>query len=154
MSIFGINKNYLVYGTTTIGLNHSTVSADWFQNQDVRYRSIITGVKTHSLKGDYADFTITERCWQETNPNIKLDAIMQCEGKNVTFFYNGAIAFTDCYVNYVKPFYFKNLRNYDACVIFLQPINYVIISRRLKFLDGKKVRFLNGKFAKTRGIIL
>ena len=126
--IWGNEKSYLVDGVTAIALNKSQTSINLFQNQDIEHRSILTGIKSHSSKGDYADFTVTERLWQETDPKGKLNLILACVGKTVLFWLQGSTSVADCYVSYVKPFYFKNLRNYDGCVIFLEPIRYITVS--------------------------
>lgn len=126
--IWGNGKSYIINGENTIALNKSQTSINFFQNQDVDHQSILTGVRTHSPKGDYSDFTVTERCWQEANPSAKFNLIMGCEGLTISFYLQGTSKIANCYVKYVRPFYFKSLINYDACVIFLEPINYLTIS--------------------------
>ncbi len=126
--IWGNQKSYIINGATTITLNKSQTSMNFFQNQDVIHQSILTGVRTQSLRGDYSDFTVTERCWQETNSSAKFSSIMACKGQNVTFYLQGTSMIANCYVKYIRPFYFKNLINYDGCIIFLEPLDYLSIS--------------------------
>lgn len=127
--IWGSGKSYIINGVTTITLNKSQTSMNFFQNQDVVHQSILTGARTQSLKGDYSDFTVTERCWQETDPSAKFNSIMGLQGQVVTFYLQGTAVVANCYVKYVRPFYFKSLISYDACVIFLEPIAYITISQ-------------------------
>lgn len=126
--IWGNQKSYLMDGVTVISLDKSQTSMDFFQNQDVEHRSILNGVITHSAKGDYSEFTVTERLWQEANPKAKLNAILACVGRTISFYLYGSSIVANCFVNYVRPFYMKNLINYDACVIFLEPLTYLSIS--------------------------
>jgi hypothetical protein len=129
MSIFGTAKSYLVNGVDTIELNKSVTSINFFQNQDVIHRSILTGVRTHSPVGDYSDFTVTERLWQESDPEAKFISIMACEGQSVTFYLHGTSIIALCYVSFIRPFYFNNLINYDGVTIFLTPLRYISISQ-------------------------
>lgn len=143
MSIWGTDKSYIVNGATTIALNKSKTSINFFQNQDVEHRSILTGARTHSQLGDYSDFTVTERLWQESNPSTKFQAIMALEGLTVTFYLHGSSVIADCYVSFIRPFYFKNLINYDGVTIFLTPIRYTAISQGYILDDGTGLNILD-----------
>ena len=143
MSIFGTDKSYIVNGATTITLNKSQTSISFFQNQDVEHRSILTGVRTHSQLGDYSDFTVTERLWQESDPKAKFQAIMALEGLTITFYLHGTATIADCYVSFIRPFYFKNLINYDGVVIFLTPVRYTTISQGYILDDGTGLNILD-----------
>jgi hypothetical protein len=127
---------------------------NFFQNQDVVHQSILTGVRTHSSKGDYSDFTVTERCWQEANPSVKFNSIMALEGLNVSFYLQGTSMVANCYVKYIRPFYFKNLINYDGCVIFLEPTAYFRIAEALLNLDGTPLLNLDGTPLYNTGTII
>ena len=152
--IWGNAKSYIINGATTITLNKSQTSMNFFQNQDVVHRSILTGVRTHSSKGDYLDFTVTERCWQEADPKAKFSSIMALEGLSVTFYLYGATEIVECYVNYIRPFYFKNLINYDGVVIFITPLKYSRVSSPLLNLDGTPLLNLDGSPLYNVGIVI
>lgn len=153
--IFGNSKSYLINGVTTIALNKSQTSINLFQNQDIEHRSILTGVRTHSKTGDYSDFTVTERLWQESDPKAKFHAIMACEGQKVIFYLYGETIIAECYVSFIKPFYLNNLINYDGVILFLTPINYLIVSQYI--LDdetGAAILDDGGNPIKSDGITL
>ena len=152
--IWGSAKSYIINGATTITLNKSQTSINFFQNQDVAHQSILTGVMTHSSKGDYSDFTVTERCWQETDPSAKFSSIMGCEGQNITFYLHGSGLIADCYVKYIRPFYFNSLINYDGVVIFLEPTTYFRIAAPLLNLDGTPLLNLDGEPLYNSGMII
>lgn len=156
MSIFGTDKSYLVNGATTITLNKSQTSINFFQSKDITHRSILTGVRTHSQLGDYSDFTVVERLWQESDPKAKFQAIMALEGLTVTFYLHGSSVIADCYVSFIRPFYFKNLINYDGVTIFLVPIRYITISQGYILDDGTGLNILDDSGAPiiAGGIIL
>ena len=142
--IWGNAKSYIINGGTTITLNKSQTSINFFQNQDVVHQSILTGVRTQSLKGDYSDFTVTERCWQEADPKAKFSSIMGLEGLTVIFYLQGTTEIVQCYVSYVKPFYFKDLINYDGVIVFITPLEYFKVSSSLLNLDGTPLLNLDG----------
>ena len=152
--IFGNSKSYLVNGVTAVALNKSVTSINMLQSVDIEHVSILTGTKTHSFNGDYADFTVTERLWQESDPKAKFQAIMNCVGQNVTFYLCGTTVFANCYVNYIKPFYLNNLRNYDACIIFLHPISYVFFNRYILDDSGLPVLDDGGNRILSDGLIV
>jgi hypothetical protein len=122
--ILGSNKSFIDSDGVAILLNHSTTDQNFYLNRDIEHVSIITGVKTHSVLGDYQEFTVIERCWQEENPAEKMNEILSLRGQLVNFYLFGSSLIANCFVSYIKPFYFRDLKNYDACVIFLQPTLY------------------------------
>lgn len=134
--IWGTAKSYIVSGVDTITLNKSTTSFGLFESQDVHYRSIINGVKTHTRLGDYADFKVLSWLWKESNPKTKLQSLRALVGNEVTFYFQGTTILTSCYVESVTPFYWKNLRDYDACIIHLFPTAYTQIKQSLLNEDG------------------
>lgn len=134
--IWGTAKSYIINGVDTITLNKSTTSFGLFENQDRRFRSIVNGVRTHARLGDYSSFSVLVWLWQESDPKTKLESLLALVGNEITFYFQGTTVLASCYVESVKPFYWKNLRMYGACVISLFPTAYTQISQALLNEDG------------------
>lgn len=123
--IWGSAKSYIVSGVNTITLNHSLTDFDILKNEDVRHRSILTGVKSRTRTGDYSEFNITVFLWRESNPSSKFTSLMALEGNEVTFYFEGSTEVITCYVNSVRPYYYRNKRDYDVCILTLTPDRYI-----------------------------
>jgi len=134
--IWGTAKSYLYDGVDTVTLNNSTTSFGLFETQDKHYRSILTGVKTNLRVSDYADFKVLVWLWKEDDPKDKLSDLLGLVGSTVTFYFQGTTIIASCYVESVVPFYMKNLRAYDACVVHLFPTKYIQIKQGLLNEDG------------------
>lgn len=129
--IWGNKKSYILSGYTAIQLNHAVVDFNFFQNEDIRHRSIITGTVTTSKKGDYASFLITDKIWLESNPKNKFSTLKALVGNKITFYLEGETSFSQCYVEEVNPYYFRNLISYDIVTIKLTPTRYIEMANLL-----------------------
>ena len=152
--IWGTTKSYILNGVDTITLNKSTTSFGLFENQDKRYRSILTGVKKHTRLSDYSNFSVLIWLWQETDPKAKLQTLLALVGNQATFYFQGATVLANCYIETVRPFYFRNLRDYDACVVSLFPVSYSEISQGLLNEDGTPLLNEDGSPLLSEGFTL
>jgi len=149
--IFGNSKSYIISGVTMITLNHSVTGFGLFSNRDIEYKSIINGKKTHTLLGDYSDFNVLVWLWKESSPSTKLNTLVSLVGSEVTFLLEGATQFVKCWVESVRPFYHKNLRNYDACRLHLFPTVLTSISNYILDESGIPIEDEDGNKIKSEG---
>lgn len=150
--IFGTAKSYIIDGATTITMEHSTTDFDLLQNQDIRHRSILTGKRTTSRTADYADFTVNNWLFKYSDPKAKFTELRALIDKTVAFYLQGSTVLATCYVADVKPYYIRNLINYDGVVIRLSPITYTTISNYMYSEDGQIMLNEDGTPMRTEGI--
>ena len=119
--ILGTGKTYLTYDGSEIVLNYSSTDFDIYKNQDVEFRSIITGIKTHYELYDYSEFTITERLFLEDDPISKFSEINGLIGDKIhlNLFGSENIIFAG-YIIELKPIYLRGFVAYDVCKIIIE----------------------------------
>lgn len=152
--IFGILKSYIIYNGETVTLENSIVTPDWFQNNDIVHKSIITGKRTHSWRADYASFNLIDYLFKYTDPTLQFQSIKNLQGMIVDFYLHGQTYIAECFIAKVKPIYLFDRIKHDACNIHLYPTKYTLISQDMLSEDGTPMLMENGTPMKTEGITL
>ena len=152
--ILGTSKSYIIQGVNTITLNHSITTPEMFQNADKRYTSIINGNKTSTHLGNYAEFKVLVYLWKETNPGAKLASLLALRGQSFDFYLQGTSAVLNCYAELTSPMYFRNLVNYNAVNLLINPLRYIAISQYI--LDDNYIPILddNGNKILSDGVTI
>ena len=123
-------------------LNYSFIDYTFVEPDNIEHKSAITGVKTNTFLGDYGNFAVDVRLWQETHgsmtPKTKLTNIYVYYHTNVVFFPHNDKWVADvnglavpCYLSLMKPYYYKNLITYDACKLTFATNKYHNLSKLL-----------------------
>lgn len=150
--IYGTDKSFIQFGDATILMPHSVTNFDLLQNQDIRHRSILTGKRTTSRKADYAEFTVTDKLFKYSSPTAQFNLLRGLIDEQVQFYFQGSTVIADCYVMEAKPYYMRNLINYDLMTLVLLPINYLTISNYMYSEDGQIMLNEDGTPMRTEGI--
>lgn len=152
--IFGDAKSFIQFGDATITMPHSITDFDLLQNQDIRHRSILTGKRTTSRLADYAEFKATDRLFQYDNPTTQFNLLRGLIDQQVYFYFQGSTVIADCYVAEAKPYYMRNLINYDLMTLTLYPISYLTVSGFIQTEGGIDILTEDGQQIRTEGITL
>lgn len=117
-----------------------TFEYDFVQPAQLNFRSVITGKKTNTHLGDYGMFRVNERLWQgstvaRTTTN-KFQQLYNLYHTDVWFFPHSNKTILDsvsnvvtCYFKSFKPFYYRDLINYDGVVCEFEVNEYYDVSK-------------------------
>lgn len=102
----------------------------------LNYRSVINGNRTNTHLGDYGEFKLIDFVWKYASPSSRFNTLYDYYHSNVYFSPQGREALQDsssalitCYVKELKPFFYKNNRNYDAVLITFETNAYHDVSK-------------------------
>jgi len=126
--------------TKGIYFTNSKINYDFVEPDQLNYRSVINGSRTNTHLGDYGTFKVTVFLWRAGTTALAkalLTAIYAYYHTNVIFCPNQLpIKDSDsnlvyCYFKEMKPFYYKNLRAYDAVELTFEINKYHDVSKLL-----------------------
>lgn len=127
------------YAGEGIGLNNCLIEYDFVQPDQINQKSIITGKRTNIHKGDYGEFKVTELLWKNGSASTKLSDLYAYYHTDVYFIpHRDGDCLKDssgnlitCYMSGFKPFYYKNLINYDAVLMTFTTNDYHDVTKLL-----------------------
>jgi len=131
-------QTYISGGTIRKGvlLTYSFIDYNFIEPDQLNYKSVINGLKTNTHLGDYGSFKIITLLWKYSSPSGMFSEIYNYYHTNVYFLPHSNKGVLDsgsnwvgCYLKNFRPFYYKNLRSYDAVELILEPTEYYDITK-------------------------
>lgn len=126
--------------TKGIYLTYSQIKYNFIEPDQLNYRSVINGNRTNTHLGDYGTFKVTVFLWRAGTIALTkslMSAIYAYYHTNVIFCPNqlpikdSSSNLVYCYLKEFRPFYYKNLRDYDAVELTFEINKYHDISKLL-----------------------
>lgn len=132
-------------GTANIHVGYKFANSiydfDFVQADQINHRSVISGVKTNTFLGDYGEFRITERMWQNITTftaKLRFQKLNSLYHTDVWFMPHGGLSIKNsasadvtCYFKSLKPQYYKGFISYDAAVCEFETNKYHDITKIL-----------------------
>lgn len=156
-TLWGETNSKMVIGVTEIELEHSVIAPNFVVPANIMHESKLNGKRTWSRKNKFVEFVHAEYLFKYADPGATATTLLQYEDTVVTYHFLSGSMIQEMYIERIEihPLFVEDIKyEFGVAIMYLKNQDYLIIQRRLKFLDGKFVKFLDGKFAKTRGIVI